>query len=66
LQQLLCLQELTEEGLPFVILFHHPDDTDTPEMLRKQVALELLDEKSNILSFQVEDFDISENVLLQI
>jgi len=39
-------KELTEEGLPFVILFHHPDDTNTPDMLRKQVANELMNEKS--------------------
>ena len=23
------VEELTEEGLPFVILFHNPDDTDS-------------------------------------
>jgi len=43
---LLILQELTEEGIPFLILFHHPDDTDTPERFRSIVASELTDQKS--------------------
>ena len=40
------LQELTEEGIPFLVLFHHPDDSDTPERFRALVAAELSDEKS--------------------
>ncbi len=41
-----CLfQELTEEGLPFVILFHHPDDSETPSKFRQLVSRELLGEK---------------------
>jgi len=43
---LLILQELTEEGLPFLILFHHPDDTDTTERFRSIVASELTEQKS--------------------
>lgn len=38
-------EELTEEGLPFLILFHHPDDIDTPERFKKVVAEELMAEK---------------------
>jgi len=41
------VQELTEEGLPFLILFHHPDDIETPERFKKVVAQELIAEKSN-------------------
>jgi len=41
-------EELTEEGLPFMILFHNPDDVTTPERYKKQVAVELLEEKSSI------------------
>jgi endoplasmic reticulum resident protein 44 len=37
---------LTEEGLPFLILFHHIDDTETPEKFKGIVARELLGEKS--------------------
>ncbi len=40
------MQELTEEGLPFVILFHHPDDAETTEKFRKLVTKELIAEKS--------------------
>ena len=42
-------QELTEEGLPFLILFHHPDDTETPAKFTKQISLELLPEKSKMI-----------------
>jgi len=41
-------EELTEEGLPFMILFHNPTDTITPEKYKKQVAVELLEEKSSV------------------
>ena len=47
------LQELTEEGLPFLILFHHPDDTETPEKYKKVVARELIGEKSKFEIFTV-------------
>jgi endoplasmic reticulum resident protein 44 len=40
-------EELTEEGLPFLILFHHPDDRDTPDRFRRIVATELLNERSS-------------------
>ena len=45
-----CAKELTEEGLPFVILFHNLDDKETPEIFRKQVVQELLAEKRTSLS----------------
>lgn len=41
-------EELTEEGLPFLILFHHPDDTETPAKFTKQISLELLPEKNSV------------------
>ena len=40
------VQELTEEGIPFMILFHEKDDTETPDKFRLQVARELVGEKS--------------------
>lgn len=27
-------EELTEEGIPFLLLFHHPDDKDSAELFR--------------------------------
>ena len=39
------LQELTEEGLPFLILFHNPDDQATLETYNAEVAKQLLPEK---------------------
>lgn len=41
-------EELTEEGLPFMILFHAPDDTETPEIYRTQVGTYLVPEKTSI------------------
>ena len=38
-------QELTEEGLPFLILFHNTDDTDIVETYNNEVAKQLLSEK---------------------
>lgn len=40
------MQELTEEGLPFVILFHDPIDTRTAEKYRQVVSKDLYTEKS--------------------
>lgn len=47
-------EELTEEGLPFMILFHNPTDTETPESYRRIVSKELMQEKSSI-NFLVAD-----------
>jgi len=44
---LFLVQELTEEGIPFLILFHHPDDTDTPARFRSVVAAEITELKSH-------------------
>ncbi|KRT83424.1 Thioredoxin [Oryctes borbonicus] len=41
-------EELTEEGLPFLILFHHPDDTESIKKYNDVVVKELISEKQNI------------------
>jgi len=46
----IALQELTEEGVPFLILFHNTEDTDTPERFRQIVASELIEQKSKCLA----------------
>ena len=38
-------EELTEEGLPFLILFHHPDDTESIKRFTDVVQKDLLDDK---------------------
>lgn len=40
-------EELTEEGLPFLILFRHPDDIQIDKIFMEQVARELFDQKCN-------------------
>uniref|UniRef100_A0A0B6Y9C1 Thioredoxin domain-containing protein n=1 Tax=Arion vulgaris TaxID=1028688 RepID=A0A0B6Y9C1_9EUPU len=47
-------EELTEEGLPFLILFHHPDDTSSVEIFNQEVSKQLLPEKANV-NFLVAD-----------
>ncbi|CAG5119206.1 unnamed protein product, partial [Candidula unifasciata] len=47
-------EELTEEGLPFLILFHHPDDTASVELFNQEVNNQLLQEKANV-NFLVAD-----------
>jgi len=41
-------EELTEEGLPFLILFHHPEDTESVKEYTDLVKKELLGEKSQV------------------
>lgn len=41
-------EELTEEGLPFVILFHHPDDKRSVDQFTQVVHQELLGESGNV------------------
>lgn len=41
-------EELTEEGLPFVILFHNPDDKHSIDLYTKVVQTELLTESGNV------------------
>lgn len=40
-----CVKELTEEGIPFLILFHQKDDTDSLEKFQQEVARQLISEK---------------------
>lgn len=42
---LLSVQELTEEGLPFLILFHMKDDLESLEKFQQEVARQLISEK---------------------
>lgn len=41
-------EELTEEGIPFLILFHHPDDVDTVRQYNEIISRELMQEKGNV------------------
>lgn len=41
-------EELTEEGLPFLILFHNPDDTENIKKYTALVQQELADQKQNV------------------
>ncbi|KAF5307674.1 hypothetical protein FQR65_LT06729 [Abscondita terminalis] len=41
-------EELTEEGLPFLILFHHPDDKASIKKFNEIVQTQLIGEKSTI------------------
>jgi len=41
-------EELTEEGLPFLILFHHPDDKEIVNKFTRSVISQILDERSNV------------------
>lgn len=42
---LFSVQELTEEGLPFLILFHMKDDLESLEKFQQEVARQLIGEK---------------------
>lgn len=41
-------EELTEEGLPFVILFRHPDDSNSENAFRQAVQKEIPDQKASV------------------
>ncbi|XP_026495277.1 endoplasmic reticulum resident protein 44 [Vanessa tameamea] len=41
-------EELTEEGLPFLILFHHPTDSESVKKYKDIISRELQDEKEKI------------------
>ncbi|XP_064409286.1 endoplasmic reticulum resident protein 44 isoform X1 [Latimeria chalumnae] len=58
-------EELTEEGLPFLILFHMKDDTKSLEMFQQEVALQLIGEKGTI-NFLHADCDKFRHPLLHI
>ncbi|VDP11633.1 unnamed protein product [Heligmosomoides polygyrus] len=41
-------EELTEEGIPFLILFRHPDDKESEKVFTEAVIRELADQKASI------------------
>jgi len=41
-------EELTEEGLPLLLLFYSPDDTSTKDLFKQRVEAELLDQKGAV------------------
>jgi len=41
-------EELTEEGIPFLILFYNPEDTQTVKKFNQVVMEQLLDERRKI------------------
>lgn len=47
-------EELTEEGLPFLILFHAPEDTESIKKYTALVHTELADQKREFLSCGVQ------------
>lgn len=44
-------QELTEEGIPFLILFHVKEDTESLEKFQHEVARQLISEKGVFVEF---------------
>lgn len=46
-------EELTEEGLPFLILFYNPDDNKSIKDFKMNVAAELLSERRNFKSVKI-------------
>ncbi|OWK07412.1 ERP44, partial [Cervus elaphus hippelaphus] len=59
------IQELTEEGLPFLILFHMKEDTESLEIFQNEVARQLISEKGTI-NFLHADCDKFRHPLLHI
>ena len=50
-------EELTDEGLPFLILFHRADDHQSVALFEKEVAKQLMNERcSFLLRFQRKEF----------
>ncbi|KAL0985348.1 hypothetical protein UPYG_G00155790 [Umbra pygmaea] len=58
-------EELTEEGIPFLILFHVKDDTESLEKFQHEVARQLISEKGSI-NFLHADCDKFRHPLLHI
>ncbi|KAG9476058.1 hypothetical protein GDO78_002889 [Eleutherodactylus coqui] len=58
-------EELTEEGLPFLILFHMKDDMESLEKFQREVARQLISEKGTI-NFLHADCDKFRHPLLHI
>lgn len=46
-------QELTEEGIPFLILFHVKEDTESLEKFQHEVARQLISEKGSVFVLKV-------------
>ncbi len=40
-------QEMTEEGIPLLILFYHPDNPETKELFKQKVETDLSEHKGN-------------------
>jgi len=38
-------EEITEEGLPFLLFFHHPDDLESIKLFKEIVGIYLVQEK---------------------
>ena len=55
-------EELTEEGLPFLILFHRPDDTESVKQYLKVVANYLIEDKQK-MNFLIADGEKFEHPL---
>ncbi|CAH3159572.1 unnamed protein product [Porites lobata] len=41
-------EELTEEGVPFLLLFHHPDDQASVELFKSEISKQLIMERGNV------------------
>lgn len=41
-------EEMTEEGLPLLILFYHPEDTSTKDLFKQRVEAELKDQRGEV------------------
>lgn len=52
-------EELTEEGLPFLILFHKPDDLDSIKVFEKEVQRQLSHVKNSINSVHADGLKFS-------
>lgn len=53
------IQELTEEGLPFLILFHMKEDTESLEIFQNEVARQLISEKGRQLKVFISILSLS-------
>lgn len=42
-------EEFTEEGIPFLLLFHHPDDKTSPELYKNTISRSLVSHKGEAL-----------------
>ena len=49
-------EELTEEGRPFLLLFHHPDDHGSVELFKSEVSKQLVHEKGTYKQCQYVQF----------